>query len=231
MFKESVLLIDDDKLILKALKTALSRDNIDAIAIEDSEEALSLLSTTTFDVIVLDLIMPKVDGFELITKIRNKNIFTPIIVLSGKEDEHNKILALGLGADDYLTKPFSISLLISKIKAFYRRSNKYSTTSDNISSDLSAGPFSISLRTLEVFKNNDKISLTAKELSLLKFFIENPNQVFTKEQIYQNVWNENVVDDNTIMVYMKRLRNKIEADPKKPEFLKTIWGIGYKFQP
>lgn len=167
--------------------------------------------------------MPEMDGFELIQEIRSRKIYTPIIIISGREEEHNKILALGLGADDYLTKPFSIHLLHSKLKALIRRNNRYQQE-EKI--ELVVGPFSLDKNTLEISKNGEVLPLTSKETKLLRMFLEHPNQVFTKEQLYAAVWNELVVDDNTIMVYVKRLRKKIEVDPKKPVYLVTVWGIG-----
>ena len=149
MFMEHVLLVDDDILIQKALKTALARDQINTTAVTSGNEALLLLKKHSYDTIIVDLIMPDIDGFELIRQIRSNRIFTPIIILSGREEEHNKILGLGLGADDYLTKPFSINLLVSKIKAFYRRSNIYQQSSN---SDLILGPFKFCQNNFQIFK-------------------------------------------------------------------------------
>lgn len=226
MSRDRILLIDDDKLILKAVETALQRENIQVTTTLSGVEGLKLAKTNRYDVIILDLLIPDTDGFELIRVLRNTEIYTPIIIISGKEEEHNKILGLGLGADDYLTKPFSIHLLISKIKAFVRRSKIYKK--NNIS-ELNLGPFRFEEASFKFYKNNEAIELTSKETMLLKFFLENPNRVFTKEQLYQTVWNETIIDDNTIMVYIKRLRNKIEENPKEPQYLKTVWGIGYQF--
>lgn len=227
MFKEHVLLVDDDILIQKALKTALSREQINTTATTSGNEALLLLKKHSYDTIIIDLVMPDMDGFELIREIRNNKIFTPIIILSGKEEEHNKILGLGLGADDYLTKPFSINILVSKIKAFYRRSNIYQK---NNSQNLTLGPFRFCQNNFQILKDNIALDLTAKEVLFLKFLLENPNKVFSKEQLYEEVWNNTTIDDNTIMVYIKRLRNKIEDNPKEPKFLKTVWGLGYKLE-
>ena len=227
MFKEHVLLVDDDILIQKALKTALAREQINTTTTSSGNEALFLLKKYSYDTIIIDLVMPDIDGFELIREIRSNKIFTPIIILSGKEEEHNKILGLGLGADDYLTKPFSINLLVSKIKAFYRRSNMYQQTS---SPDLILGPFRFSKNNFQIFKNNIPLDLTAKEILFLKFLLENPKKVFSKDQLYEKIWNNTAIDDNTIMVYIKRLRDKIEDNPKDPKFLKTIWGLGYKLE-
>ena len=225
MFKQHVLLVDDDMLIQKAIKTALIREQINVTTAISGNEALLLLKKYSYDTIIIDLVMPDIDGFDLISEIRNDKIFTPIIILSGKEEEHNKILGLGLGADDYLTKPFSINLLVSKIKAFYRRSNMYQQSHNQ---DLIVGPFRFCQNSFQIYKDNIALDLTAKEVLLLKFLLENPNKVFSKEQLYEKVWNNTAIDDNTIMVYIKRLRNKIEDSTKEPKFLKTVWGLGYK---
>lgn len=142
-------------------------------------------------------------------------------------DRKDKILALGLGADDYLTKPFSIHLLYSKLKALIRRNNSYQQA---VKSELILGPFRMDKETMEIYKDGELLNLTSKELMLLKAFIENPNRVYTKEQLYELVWKDHVVDDNTIMVYVKRLRKKIEDNPKEPKYLTTVWGIGYQFK-
>ena len=138
----------------------------------------------------------------------------------------DQVLGLGLGADDYLTKPFHLSVLIQKAKALIRRNRVYSHQNQG---GIQAGPFRFDTMKLECYKNGKRLNLTAKELVLFRFFLEHPGQVFTREQLYHQVWNENLVDDNTIMVYIKRIREKIEDDSKKPAYLKTVRGIGYIF--
>jgi DNA-binding response OmpR family regulator len=225
MPNERILVVDDEKIIQKAILAAYKSENMVVTIASSGNEALTLLKNETFDLIVLDILMPDIDGFEVVKAIRNSQIMTPIILLSGKTEEFNKVLGLGLGADDYITKPFSVALLISKSKALIRRSNIYSIPK---TSNVSAGPFTFHSNTYRITKSGEELTLTAKELVLLKFLIEHPNQVFTKEQLYEQVWNHSVIDDNTIMVYIKRIRNKIEKDPKNPEYLKTVWGIGYQ---
>jgi DNA-binding response OmpR family regulator len=225
MPNERILVVDDEKIIQKAILAAYKSENMVVTIASSGNEALTLLKNETFDLIVLDILMPDIDGFEVVKAIRSSQIMTPIILLSGKTEEFNKVLGLGLGADDYITKPFSVALLISKSKALIRRSNIYSIPK---TSNVSAGPFTFHSNTYRITKSGEELTLTAKELVLLKFLIEHPNQVFTKEQLYEQVWNHSVIDDNTIMVYIKRIRNKIEKDPKNPEYLKTVWGIGYQ---
>ncbi|BCJ96012.1 DNA-binding response regulator [Anaerocolumna cellulosilytica] len=226
MAGERILIVDDEKIVQNAIKAAYRSENMEVSVASGGFEAISLVQKYTYDLILLDILMPDMDGFEVIRTIRTSQIHTPIILLSGKTEEYNKILGLGLGADDYITKPFSIALLISKSKALMRRNNTYCNKTIH---DISLGPFSFCHSTFKVYKNDVAIPMTAKELTLFKFFLENPKQVFTKEQLYQKIWNHHVIDDNTIMVYIKRIRSKIEDNPKQPYYLKTIWGIGYQF--
>lgn len=189
-------------------------------------EALTLLKTQEFDLIVLDIMMGDMDGYTILQKLRADGIMTPILMLSGRQEEMDQVLGLGLGADDYLTKPFHLSVLIQKAKALIRRNRVYSHQNQG---GIQAGPFRFDTMKLECYKNGKRLNLTAKELVLFRFFLEHPGQVFTREQLYHQVWNENLVDDNTIMVYIKRIREKIEDDSKKPAYLKTVRGIGYIF--
>lgn len=226
MAGEHILVADDEKAVRKAIKAAYNSENMEATIASGGCEALSLIKKYKYDLILLDILMPDMDGFEVIRAIRSLQIYTPIILLSGKSEEYNKILGLGLGADDYITKPFSVALLISKSKALIRRNNIYS---NKTLKDLSIGPFTFCQNSYRAYKNGTELPMTAKELALFKYFLENPKQVFTKEQLYQQIWNHHVIDDNTIMVYIKRLRGKIEDNPKQPKYLRTIWGIGYQF--
>ena len=226
MAGEHILVVDDEKAVQKAIKAAYNSENMEVTIASGGYEALSLIKKYKHDLILLDILMPDMVGFEVIRSIRSLQIHTPIILLSGKSEEYNKILGLGLGADDYITKPFSVALLISKSKALIRRNNIYS---NKTLKDLSIGPFTFCQDSYRAYKNGIELPMTAKELALFKYFLENPRQVFTKEQLYQQIWNHHVIDDNTIMVYIKRLRSKIEDNPKQPKYLRTIWGIGYQF--
>ncbi len=223
---EHILVIDDEKIIHTAIKSAYKTENMEVTAVSGGKEALALLKQKNYDLILLDILMPDMDGFEVVRILRSQQIHTPIIMLSGKSEEYNAVLGLGLGADDYITKPFSVALLISKSKALIRRNQVYSNKSEQ---KLIAGPFSYDPFNFHAYKNGEELSLTAKELSLFKYFLENPGRVFTKEQLYRQIWQDNVIDDNTIMVYIKRIRSKIEDTPKQPHYLKTVWGLGYQF--
>lgn len=226
MANQQILIVDDELAIRMALKTAFAREGMTAMEASCGSEALSLLSSQEFDLIVLDIMMQDIDGYSILQKLRSDGIMTPVLMLSGRQEETDQVLGLGLGADDYLTKPFHLAVLIQKAKALIRRNNVYSHKQQK---GLSVGPFRFDTMKLECYKNDRLLNLTARELVLFRFFLEHPGQTFTKEQLYHQVWNEYVVDDNTIMVYIKRLREKIEDDSKKPVYLKTVRGIGYLF--
>lgn len=223
-----ILLIDDEKAIQRSVRAILERENIQVTCCGSASEADAVLTSAAYDLILLDLGLPDMDGFEFLSSLRTRGILTPVMILSGRGEEYHKVLGLGLGADDYLTKPFSAAILISKIKAIVRRSSVYNTAPV---SEIKAGKFLLSLNTMQAFKNGELLPLTAKEFSLFRFFIEHPSQVFTKEQLYHQIWNDRFIDDNTIMVYIRRLRNKIEDQPAQPVYIKTVWGVGYQFDP
>lgn len=226
MANEKILVVDDELPIRLALKTAFSREGMNVCEASCGLDALKLIEGQTFDLIVLDVMLQDVDGYAVLQQLRSRNILTPVLMLSGRQEETDQVLGLGLGADDYLTKPFHLAVLIQKVKALIRRSSIYNKTP---TTTLTAGPFRLDLMKQECWKNDRLLNLTARELALFRFFLEHPGQVFTKEQLYRQVWNENVVDDNTIMVYIKRIREKTEDDSRKPVYLKTVRGIGYLF--
>jgi len=226
MAKEKILVVDDEMPIRMALKTAFTREGMQVTEAACGTDALALLSSHNFDLIILDIMMQDIDGYTILQKLRSAKDLTPVLMLSGKQEEVDQVLGLGLGADDYLTKPFHLAVLIQKVKALIRRNNIYNQQRQNT---LTVAPFRFDLMKLECYKNEVLLNFTARELALFRFFMEHPGQVFTKEQLYSQVWNENVVDDNTIMVYVKRIREKIEDDIKNPVYIKTIRGIGYIF--
>lgn len=223
-----VLLVDDDKVICKMIKKALEAENINIFSASTEIEAEKIIDNQNFDLIILDIMLNDTDGFEILKKIQMKGIEVPVIFLSGKKQDYNKILALGMGADDYITKPFSMAVLIAKIKAHLRRGEKIKKM-QNVSRKIISEPFVLDINTYQLFKNGEEIMCTSKEIMLMKFFMENPNRVFTKEQLYEYVWRDTVIDNNSVMVYVRHLRKKIEDLPKHPKYVKTVWGIGYKF--
>lgn len=226
MAGEHILIVDDELPIRLALKTAFLREGMVPQEAGGGAEALEQIRSQDFDLIVLDIMMQDMDGYTILQKMRADGNMTPVLLLSGRQDEVDQVLGLGLGADDYLTKPFRLSLLIQKVKALIRRSRVYNQQRQNL---VTVGPFRFDLMKLECQKGGQTLNFTARELALFRFFMEHPGQVFTKEQLYRQVWGEHVVDDNTIMVYIKRIREKIEEDSRNPVYLRTVRGIGYIF--
>lgn len=225
-----VLVVDDEKSISEILKFNLEKEGYEVSVASDGEEAVQKAYQIEPEIILLDVMLPKMDGFQVCKKIR-ENFSMPIIMLTAKEEEVDKILGLELGADDYITKPFSMTEFVARINAHLRR---YLVLSGGLNtqnkSTLAFGDLKIDLKSYAVYRGKKEIQLTAKEFELLKFFANNPNQVFTKAQIFKNVWDDTFIeDDNTVMVYIRRLRKKIEENPEKPKFVQTVWGIGYKF--
>ncbi|WP_368937213.1 response regulator transcription factor [Bacillus sp. SH8-8] len=225
-----ILIADDDKEIRNLLKIYLERELYMVDTAINGEEALHLFNQNNYNLVILDLMMPKIDGIEVCKKLRDKTNI-PILMLTAKDHEVDKILGLSIGADDYITKPFSIHEVIARVKALMRRFLVLgSNNTAQEKTTLSFKGLTINLNTYTVHTNKEEISLTGKELELLKFFTSNPEQVFTKTQLFRNVWDDNYIeDDNTVMVHIRKLRKKIEIDPSNPKFIQTIWGIGYKF--
>ncbi|MDF2595180.1 MAG: response regulator with CheY-like receiver domain and winged-helix DNA-binding domain [Clostridia bacterium] len=226
MISEKVLIVDDDLSVRKVLSKVIQSNGIEPYQASSGEEAVRLLQENKYDLVILDIMMNGMDGFEVVQAIRGKGIHTPIIILSGRNEDYDTLYGLDIGADDYITKPFNPVLLGAKVKALIRRNKQASTDNQNY---ITLGPFQYSLRTFKLYKNEEEIPLSAKENLMMKVFMENKERVFTKEQLYELVWGDAIVDDNAIMVYISHLRNKIEDDPKKPKHIKTIWGLGYKF--
>ncbi|MGE1032803.1 response regulator transcription factor, partial [Bacillus sp. GKis3/1] len=212
------------------LKIYLERELYIVDTAINGDEALQLFNQNNYNLVILDLMMPKVDGIEVCRKLRDKTN-VPILMLTAKDHEVDKILGLSIGADDYITKPFSIHEVIARVKALMRRFLVLGSDANiQEKTTLTFKGLLIDLNTYTVHTNKEEINLTGKELELLKFFTSNPGQVFTKTQLFRNVWDDNYIeDDNTVMVHIRKLRKKIEVDPSNPKFIQTVWGIGYKF--
>lgn len=227
----SILVIDDEIPVLKAVKSVLSREQMNVTCAKNSKEAFSLLREQSFDLILLDIVMPGQDGFSLLKEMRGQAILTPVILLSGRGEDAAQAEGLGLGADDYMTKPFSKTVLVSKIRAMIRRTQLYAAAAPSIPTTATRGSFTLRFGSQSVIRDGKEISLSSKEFSLLCYFAEHPETVLTKAELFSNVWKSSLTDDNTILVYIKRLRDKIEENPSKPQHLLTVWGKGYKFLP
>jgi DNA-binding response OmpR family regulator len=224
----TVLVAEDERDIRNLLKINLEENGYTVVTASDGKEAWNIIQTQTVHLAILDVMMPVLDGFNLLMKIREVSTI-PVIFLTARADDIDKVLGLKLGADDYLTKPFSVSELIARVEAHLRRSTQYLSSKEKASDIITYGDLTIDKDKCCAYKSGEFLDLGAKEYKLLLFFMENPERVFTKRQLYQAVWEDEYYgDDNTIMVHMSRIRNRIEADPQNPKYLKTIRGIGYK---
>jgi DNA-binding response OmpR family regulator len=225
----SILIAEDEPDIRNLLKLNLEQEGYIVFAASDGFEAWDIIQRENIHLAVLDVMMPRLDGFNLLRKIREKSTI-PVIFLTAKGDDMDKVLGLGIGADDYLVKPFSMAELLARIAAQLRRNHEYSFPKQKESTLVSYGKLLLDKNSCVVYKDGAEVKLNAKEYKLLEYLMDNPGRVFTKKQLYRAVWDEEVYfDDNTIMVHISHLRNKIETDPRNPEYIKTIRGIGYKF--
>jgi DNA-binding response OmpR family regulator len=222
-----ILIAEDDIDINKLITYQLEQDGYTCTSVNDGMQALTAIQKKSFQLAIFDVMMPYLDGFNLLRKMRESGNETPVIFLTARGEDMDKVLGLGLGADDYIVKPFSMAELMARVSAVLRRSHKFHEDS---SMCLLFGRLSLDTKGCDATTDGKYVGLGAKEYKILKLLMENPGRVFTKKQLYNAVWDEDVYyDDNTIMVHMSHLRNKIETDPKKPQYLKTIRGIGYKF--
>ncbi|HOB19544.1 MAG TPA: response regulator transcription factor [Candidatus Atribacteria bacterium] len=224
----NILIADDENDIRNLVKLSLEENGFTVLTAQNGKEAWEIFSSRDVHLAILDVMMPIMDGFNLLRKIRECSTI-PVIFLTARADDMDKVLGLGLGADDYLVKPFSIAELIARVGAQLRRSNEYQSPKESSGACITYGDLAIDKEKCCAFKGGKPIELGAKEYKLLLHFMEHPEKVFTKRQLYQAVWDEDYYfDDNTIMVHISRIRNRIEDDPQDQKYLKTIRGIGYK---
>lgn len=223
---DTVLIVDDDLAVSVMLSKAVQSSGMIAEISNSGEEALEMLSAKAYDLILMDINMPGMDGFQTVESIRKKGIQTPIIIVSGRKEDIDTLYGLNIGADDYITKPFNPITLGAKIKALIRRSRN---EMGNGSLQLTAGPFSYHTSTLRLYKNGEEIPLSAKENALMKLFMDNVNRIFSKDILYELIWGDSIVDENAVMVYVNRLRQKIEDNPSSPQYIRTVRGLGYRF--
>ena len=223
---DRVLIVDDDAAVLSLLTKVIRSNGLDAECSQSAEQALELLNSQTYDLILMDVNMHGMDGFTGVEIIRSRGIKTPIIIVSGRKEDFDTLYGLDIGADDYITKPFNPVTLGAKVKALIRRSRNSITGTESI---ISAGPFTYNTSTLRFYKNNKEIVLSSKENAMMKLFMDNVNRIFSKDMIYDLIWGEAIIDENAIMVYVNRLRQKIEDDPAKPVYIQTVRGLGYRF--
>ena len=225
-----ILIIEDEEAIAELEKDYLELSGFEVIICNRGDLGLNRALKEEFDLIILDLMLPEIDGFEICRQVReSKN--TPIIMVSAKKDDIDKIRGLGLGADDYMTKPFSPSELVARVKAHMDRYNRLigSTTQKNDIIEIRG--IKIDKTARRVWVNGEEKTFTTKEFDLLTFLAQNPNRVFTKEELFREIWDmESVGDIATVTVHIKKIREKIEYNNAKPQYIETIWGVGYRFK-
>lgn len=223
-----ILLVEDDEAINNMIKKSLIKEDYNVFNVFDGQGALNAWKSDEFKLIILDIMLPNIDGIEVMRRIRMKSM-VPILIVSAKAEESDRIIGLGLGADDYLVKPFSIAELIARVKAQLRRYMYYNPSNDTVAKVIEYGEIKFDLDNYTVMKRGETINLRPKEYEIIKLFFENQNRVFTKAQIFAAAWGEEYMgDDNTVMVHIRRVRNKIEDNPDEPKYIETVWGIGYR---
>ena len=226
--KETILIVDDDTEIRKLIAIYLENEGFETIQLANGEEAVQFLQSIDVDLILLDVMMPKMNGIEACMKIREEKN-TPIIFLSAKSEDLDKIQGLISGADDYITKPFNPLELIARVKSQIRRSTKYNEAIEQNRRNIQIEDLNINLETRLVYVHGNEIRLTPKEFDILALLAKNQGMVMSVEKIYEMVWRDDFLkSDNTVMVHITKIREKIEDNPKKPSYIKTVWGVGYK---
>ena len=222
-----VLFVEDNLEICEMLGGYLTAENFEVDCAYDGEQACQKFDSDTYHIVLLDLMIPKISGMDVMKHIR-KSSTVPIIIISAKDTEVDKTLGLGLGADDYITKPFSVVEVVARVKANIRQTTEYAAPIQE-PEELTFRSLKMDLSNHTVTKNGVLLELTAKEFDILKLLLQNPKRVYTKAQIYSLIWNDVYVgDENAVNVHISRLRNKIEDNPRSPECVITVWGIGYK---
>ena len=226
----TILVVDDEDDIRDMIEIYLMNEGFTVLKAQDGIEALEVLKSQEVDLMVLDIMMPKMDGVRTCLKVREDKKL-PIIMLSAKGQDSDKILGLNIGADDYVTKPFNPLELIARIKSQLRRVTTFNDAGEDRKDEINIGNIKINLDSREVFVDDDFVRLTPREFDILKVLAENRGRVLSTEQIYEKVWREPFYNaDNTVAVHIRNIREKIEIDPKNPQYIKLVWGVGYKIE-
>lgn len=229
MSEGKILVVEDEIPIRKLILFNLQRSNFEVMEAGEGKEALALVNNRTPSLVLLDIMLPDMDGFELCSKIRETHPRLPIVIVSARGQDMEKIMGLELGADDYIVKPFNPLELVARIRSVLRRTNQ--TVPKQPEPVIKAGPFHFEMNTQRLYKNGQMVKLTAREFQLIRLFFERFNEPLSRNQLLDEIWGQNYFGDpKTVDVHIRRLREKIEDDPSQPLFLKTIWGFGYSFQ-
>ena len=228
MDKYTVLIAEDDKAIRESIAIYLRNSGYNTLFAEDGEEAVKVFNENKVDLILMDLMMPKLSGEDAILKLREDS-YIPIIILSAKSEDFDKVIGLNIGADDYITQPFNPLELVARVNSAIRRFYNYQASSKAQEGIIQIGDIKLNSLEKNVSINDQVIKLTSIEYKILELLMKNPNRVFSIEEIYEIVWDEPAIEAKTVTVHIRRIREKIEIDPKKPRYLKVAWGLGYRF--
>ena len=226
----NILVCDDDREIVDAIEIYLNQEGYRVLKAYDGEQALEVLKTESVQLVIIDIMMPKLDGIRATIKIRESNS-VPVIFLSAKSEDTDKILGLNVGADDYVTKPFNPLELVARVKSNLRRYTSLGSLNVTNNALFVAGGLCMNDDTKEVTVDGEPVKLTPIEYNILLLLVKNQGRVFSIDQIYENIWNEEAIGaDNTVAVHIRHIREKIEINPKEPRYLKVVWGVGYKIE-
>ena len=230
MFMQTILVCDDDREIVEAVEIYLQQEGYRVLKAYDGEEAVAILKTQDVQLLIMDVMMPRLDGIRATLKIR-ENSSIPIIILSAKTEDSDKILGLNVGADDYMGKPFNPLELVARVKSQLRRYTMLGNAAEKSDEVYEVGGLSINDDLKEVTVDGEVVKLTPIEYNILLLLVKNQGKVFSINQIYENIWNADAIGaDNTVAVHIRHIREKIEINPKEPRYLKVVWGVGYKIE-
>lgn len=232
MENDCILVVEDDNEIRNGVEIYLRNQGYEVVTAANGREGLEALAEREFHLAIVDIMMPVMDGITMLMQLRARNYEFPVIMLSAKSEEVDKIMGLNMGADDYVTKPFTPLELLARVNSQLRRYKKYlSAVSEQENGHVyRIGGLELNEDTVEVTVDDEPVKLTPMEFKIVQLLIKNPGRVFSADEIYERVWNERAVNTDTIMVHVRNIREKIELDPKNPKYLKVVWGIGYKIE-
>ena len=232
--KNRILIVEDDADIREGVEIYLKNQGYQVIQAKDGVEGLEQIEKNEIDLAIVDIMMPRMDGITMMMKVREKGCDFPVIMLSAKSEEVDKIMGLNMGADDYITKPFTPLELLARVNSQLRRYNRYREALSKADPPKETyhviGGIELNEETLEVFVDGSPVKLTPIEFKILLLLMKNPGRVFSADEIYERIWNEKAINTDTIMVHIRKIREKIEIDPKNPKYLKVVWGVGYKME-
>ena len=232
--KNRILIVEDDADIREGVEIYLKNQGYQVIQAKDGVEGLEQIEKNEIDLAIVDIMMPRMDGITMMMKVREKGCDFPVIMLSAKSEEVDKIMGLNMGADDYITKPFTPLELLARVNSQLRRYNRYREALSKADPPKETyhviGGIELNEETVEVFVDGSPVKLTPIEFKILLLLMKNPGRVFSADEIYERIWNEKAINTDTIMVHIRKIREKIEIDPKNPKYLKEVWGVGYKME-